>query len=212
MAEARKPPRIGLLGGSFNPVHQAHRALADVALNELALDQLRWVVASQPWQKPGHEMAAAEHRAAMVELAIADDPRQVLERCELDRTGPSYTLDTVNALQATTPDAAEWFLIIGADQYANFHTWHGWRELLSRVTLAVAARAGVEPVADACLQDTPHRLRRLDMPASEVSATAIRRLLAQGVSASTLSPAMLSIPVARYIECQRLYHLDPART
>ena len=212
MAEIDKPLRIGLLGGSFNPVHQAHRTLADVALDELALDQLRWVVAGQPWQKPGHEMAAAEHRAAMVELTIADDPRQVLERCELDRTGPSYTLDTVHALQAAMPDATQWFLVIGADQYANFHTWHGWRELLTRVTLAVAARAGVEPVADACLRDTPHRFCRLAMPACDVSATAIRQRLAQGVAASALSPGLLSIPVARYIERQRLYHLDPART
>ena len=212
MAETGKPLRIGLLGGSFDPVHQAHRRLADVALNELALDQLRWVVAGQPWQKQGRDMAAAEHRAAMVELAIADDPRQVLERCELDRTGPSYTLDTVNALQAAMPDVHEWFLIIGADQYANFHTWHGWRELLDRVTLAVAARAGVEPVADEILRGTPHRFRRLDMPACHASATEIRQRLAQGVAASTLSPTLLSAPVARYIERQRLYHLDPAQS
>jgi nicotinate-nucleotide adenylyltransferase len=212
VAEIGKPRRIGLLGGSFDPVHQAHRTLADVALNELALDQLKWVVAGRPWQKHGREMASAEHRAAMVGLAIADDPRQVIERCEIDRTGPSYTLDTVNALRAAMPDVHEWFLIIGADQYANFHTWHGWRELLDRVTLAVVARAGVEPVADAALADTPHRLRRLNMPACAVSATDIRRRLGQGVSASMLSPAVLSIPVARYIERQRLYHLDPART
>jgi nicotinate-nucleotide adenylyltransferase len=212
VTEIENPRRIGLLGGSFDPVHQAHRRLADVALNELALDQLRWVVAGQPWQKKGRELAAAEHRAAMVALAIADDERQLLERCELDRQGPSYTLDTVNTLQAAMPDVHEWFLIIGADQYANFHTWHGWRELLDRVTLAVAARAGVEPVADAILRGTPHRWRRLDMPACDVSATEIRRRLAQGVSASTLSPTLLSVPVAHYIERQRLYHLDPARS
>jgi nicotinate-nucleotide adenylyltransferase len=212
VAEIGKPLRIGLLGGSFDPVHQAHRRLADVALDELALDQLRWVVAGQPWQKQGRDMAAAEHRAAMVALAIADDARQVLERCEIDRGGPSYTLDTVRTLQAGLPGVAEWFLVIGADQYANFHTWHGWRELLSRVTLAVAARAGVEPRADEVLRHTPHRFCRLHMPASDVSATGIRQRLAQGIPASTLSPTLLCVPVARYIESRRLYHLDPAQT
>ena len=80
MAEIDKPLRIGLLGGSFNPVHQAHRTLADVALDELALDQLRWVVAGQPWQKPGHEMAAAEHTGGREPDRMRLAPQRVCER------------------------------------------------------------------------------------------------------------------------------------
>src|SRR5205814_1654681 len=91
-------------------------------------------------------------RQAMVMAAIAGEPRFTLENCELWRSGPSYTIDTVRELQAAEP--ADWFLVIGQDQYANFHTWHEWRELLARVTLAVASRDGAAPQPDAA---RPHR-------------------------------------------------------
>ncbi|HZE92934.1 MAG TPA: nicotinate (nicotinamide) nucleotide adenylyltransferase, partial [Rhizobacter sp.] len=124
--------RIGLFGGSFDPVHIAHVALAQVALTQLALDQVRWVPAGNPWQKE-RAMTPAVHREAMVRLAIAGEPKFMLDRCELERSGPSYTLDTVRQLQAAHP-GAEWFLIIGEDQYAGLHTWNDWTELLQRVT------------------------------------------------------------------------------
>ena len=130
--------RIGLFGGSFDPVHNAHIALARLALAELKLDELRWVPAGQPWQK-ARAMTPAVHREAMVRLAIEGVPHFALDRCELERSGPSYTLDTVRTLQAREP-GAEWFLVIGQDQYAAFHTWHGWQELLGRITLAIANR------------------------------------------------------------------------
>ena len=132
--------RIGLFGGSFDPVHNAHLALARRALRELALDELRWVPAGDAWQK-ARPLSAAVHRVAMLQAAIEPDPRFVLERCELDRPGPSYTLDTVRGLQQLQP-AAAWWLLIGQDQYANFHTWQGFEDLLQRVTVAVAGRPG----------------------------------------------------------------------
>ena len=132
--------RVGLFGGSFDPVHNAHLALARAALAELQLDEVRWVPAGQPWQK-ARALTAAVHREAMLRLALAGEPRFVLDRTEIRRPGPSYTLDTVRELAAAQP-GTEWFLIIGHDQYAGLHTWNGWQELLARVTLAVANRPG----------------------------------------------------------------------
>jgi nicotinate (nicotinamide) nucleotide adenylyltransferase len=100
-----------------------------------------WQPAGQPWQKAGQALTDGVHRAAMVELLIAGEPGFLLDRIELDRQGPSYTIDTVRAVAAQQP-GAQLFLVIGQDQYARLHSWHGWQELLQSVSLAVAARAG----------------------------------------------------------------------
>lgn len=199
--------RIGLYGGSFDPVHTAHRALADTALQQLALDELRWIPAGQPWQKP-RRLAPAEHRAAMVSLAIGDNPAFVLERCELERSGPSYTLDTVMLLQQRESHPAQWFLVIGQDQLRNFCTWHGWAELLQRVTLAVAGRAGTPVQAPDALLNTGHRIVALDMPAMALSSTELRNRLAAGESAVSLAPRMVAPAVARYIDRHGLYRTN----
>jgi nicotinate-nucleotide adenylyltransferase len=199
--------RVGLLGGSFDPVHVGHLTLAHTALTHLQLDELRWVPAGHAWQKQGAQ-TSGEHRAAMVAAAIADEPQFVLDRCELDRAGPSYTIDTVRQLQAQQPDA-QWTLVIGQDQYANLHTWKDWPELLSRVSLAVAGRDDALPdVRDTPLGTTPHRVVQLPMPAVPVSASAIRARLAAGQSALSLadSPFPLVPPaVASYIARHGLY-------
>ncbi|WP_338413560.1 nicotinate-nucleotide adenylyltransferase [uncultured Sphaerotilus sp.] len=205
---AAEPRRIGLYGGSFDPVHQAHRVLADTALAQLALDELRWIPAGQPWQKT-RRLAPAEHRAEMVALAIGDNPAFVLEKCEVERTGPSYTLDTVTLLQQRERHPARWFLIIGQDQLAGFCTWHGWAELLQRVTLAVAGRAGVPVQAPAELLNTGHRIVALDMPSMSVSSTDLRKRLAAGEPASSLAPRMVAPAVARYIDRHGLYRNNP---
>jgi nicotinate-nucleotide adenylyltransferase len=203
MAAERR--RIGLYGGSFDPVHTAHHALADAALRQLALDELRWIPAGQPWQKT-RRLAPAEHRAAMVGLAIGDNPAFVLERCELERSGPSYMLDTVTLLQQRESHPAQWFLVIGQDQLRNFCTWHGWAELLQRVTLAVAGRAGTPVQPPDELLNTGHRIVALDMPAMALSSTELRNRLAAGESAVSLAPRMVAPDVARYIDCHGLYH------
>ena len=204
---AAEPRRIGLYGGSFDPVHAAHRALADTALQQLALDELRWIPTGQPWQKT-RRLAPAEHRAAMVRLAIGDNPAFVLEPCEVERPGPSYTLDTVTTLQQRESRPAQWFLVIGQDQLHNFCTWHGWTELLQRVTLAVAGRAGVPVQAPTELLNTGHRIVALDMPSMAVSSTELRARLAAGEPAVSLAPRMVAPDVARYIDRHGLYRPD----
>lgn len=189
--------RAGLLGGTFDPVHVAHLALAQAALQALSLDQVRWIPAGQPWQKT-RNVTAAHHREAMVRLAIADEPRFMLDRIELERSGPSYTLDTVKALSAAHPNT-EWVLIVGADQYASLHTWVDWRELLGRVTLAVANRPGAPPAVHPEVLAFPHRA--VPLPMLDISSTDVRQLAQSGADIGALVPP----EVARYIETHRLY-------
>jgi nicotinate-nucleotide adenylyltransferase len=189
--------RIGLFGGSFDPVHNAHLALARQALQELQLDELRWVPVGQAWQK-SRPLTAAVHREAMLRLAIAGEPHFVLEGCELRRAGPSYTLDTVRELQAATP-GAQWFLVIGQDQYAGLHTWFGFEQLLPLVTLAVAQRPGAPAEADARVRAAAQV--PLALPPTAVSATELRARLAAGQDIGALVPP----PVALYIRQQGLY-------
>jgi len=192
--------RIGLLGGSFDPPHLAHLALARQAQRALALDELRWLPAGAPWQKAGREMADGTHRAAMIRALVADEPGQVVDERELHRQGLTYTIDTVRALQAEQPQA-QWFFILGQDQYARFDTWRDWPELLQRLTLAVAGRAGQPPQAPAALQAVPHRIQTLDLPAMPHAASDIRHALAHGQSVTPL----VGERVAGYIDQHRLY-------
>jgi nicotinate-nucleotide adenylyltransferase len=195
--EPRAPRRIGLFGGTFDPPHHAHLALARSALQALQLDELRWIPAGDPWQK-SRAVTPAQHRAAMVALAIAGERRFVLDRSEIDRSGPSYTLDTVRALRAAHPEA-ELCLVIGQDQYAGLHTWHGWEELLRTVVLAVAARAGTVVAARPEVLREPHRV--VPLPPMDIAATDIRARVARGEPIGHLVPP----EVARYIDSHRLY-------
>ncbi len=171
--------RIGLLGGSFDPPHLAHLALGTIATEALALDELHWLPARAPWQKAGHVLASAADRLAMLRLLVDARPRWLIDERELHRGGPTYTIDSVREMQSERP-AAEWFLIIGQDQYARFDTWRDWRELLARVTLAVAARAGTEPLAPPALGGVAHRIVSVALPRLDIAASDIRARCAAG--------------------------------
>ena len=179
-------------GGSFDPVHNAHLALAHAALREVSLDELRWIPAGHPWQKT-RALTAAVHREAMVALAIEAEPNFLLDSIELRRPGPSYMIDTVRELQAVHPGAL-WFLIVGQDQHAGLPSWHGVEELLGRLTLAVALRPGApaSETSTGCL---------VRMPPTDLSSTEVRARCAAGLSIDHLVPAQ----VARYIDQHGLY-------
>ncbi|MCE2691370.1 MAG: nicotinate-nucleotide adenylyltransferase [Rubrivivax sp.] len=201
---AAAPARIGLLGGSFDPPHLAHLALAQTALSSLQLDEVRWLPAGQPWQKVGREMAPGLHRAAMVRLLISGEPRFHLDERELHRPGATYTVDTVREFREQQPQA-EFFLILGQDQYSRLDTWRDWHALLGQVTLAVAARGGQRPLPSPALAAHPHRLEVLPLPDMPESSTALREALTRG---DDVSP-MVGPAVAGYIAQHHLYRGPP---
>lgn len=190
--------RIGLFGGSFNPPHRAHRALAALAVQQLALDELLVMPAGQPWQKAGSALAPAAHRLAMTRLALQGLERVQVSDWEIQQPEPSTSIATLEHLQTEQP-GADWFLVIGQDQYAQFSSWKRWPELLARCTLAVAARAGEAVRADPALP--PHRCIPLALPADRISATALRADCARGAD---ISP-MVGPEVAGYIAQHHLY-------
>jgi nicotinate-nucleotide adenylyltransferase len=205
MSSPQRARRVGLFGGSFDPVHNAHLALARSALESLSLDELRWIPAGTPWQK-ARVLAPAAQRAEMVRLAIAGDEHFRLEPCEIERGGVSYTIDTVLELQRREP-GNEWFLLLGQDQLARLHTWHRWRELVARVGLAVANRAGEHPAVPPGLANVPVRVTEVPLPPIAISSTAIRERVAAGFDITALVPAA----VAGYIDAHGLYR-NPLRS
>jgi nicotinate-nucleotide adenylyltransferase len=198
--------RIGLLGGTFDPPHLAHLALARQARDELRLDELRLLPAGQPWQKLAAGQPApvdGAHRVAMLGLLTRGERGLVVDERELHRDGPSYSIDTVREILDEQP-GAQLFFVIGQDQYARLHTWRDWDELLQRVTLAVAGRAGNAPTAPPDVAALAHRIETLALPPMAVSSTDIRARAARGEDLSSLvGPA-----VAAYIDQNALYRAD----
>jgi len=192
--------KVGLLGGSFDPVHRAHIVLAQRAIDALQLDRLELIPAANPWQRAPLK-SSAEHRLAMLQLAIGDDPKLHINRIELERTGPTYTLDT---LQQLAP-GAQYYWVLGSDQLQNFHTWRGWQEILQYVTLAVAQRPGstARPAAElaAYLQANDLTLETIDFEPMDISATEIRSRLKQ----QQPTDGLLDPKVQQYIKRHQLY-------
>lgn len=190
--------QVGLLGGSFDPVHRAHIALAQAAYQALQLDRVELIPAGHPWQREPLG-ASAHHRMEMLKIACASDARLVINPIEIDRTGPTYTADTLAAL----PKTARYTWILGADQLENFCTWHRWRDVLQYARLAVAQRPGASITPPrALLQAVPDgELIRIPFTPQAIAATTIRRLLAEGGSVD----AMLDAGVLAYIRKHHLY-------
>jgi nicotinate-nucleotide adenylyltransferase len=189
---------VGLLGGSFDPVHHGHLIVGRVAAEVLGLDCLRFLPAREQPFKRGRHGAPAEQRAAMLELAVAGSPGFALERAELERPEPSYTVDTLRALHAREP-GIRLTILLGADAASELETWHQADQIPSLASVVVFARAGV-PVP-------PSRLiaRSIEVPAIEISATEIRRRVRERRPIRYWVPD----PVAEYVTRHRLY-LDPA--
>ena len=197
--------KIGLLGGSFDPVHLAHIDLACCAQQALGLDQVQLIPAANPWQKEALA-ASAEHRLAMLDIAIREHNRLQINPVEIHRGGPSYTIDTLRQL----PAGPTYYWILGADQLDNFCTWDSWQEILTLVHLAVARRPGSTQQAPEALSAQLNTLGRtlthLPFEPTPVSATQIRQCLATGASTAGL----LDVAVAQYIHQKGLYQ-SPSR-
>lgn len=195
------PRRLGVFGGSFDPPHLAHVALARAAVQQLGLDELRVLPTGQAWHK-ARPLSAAEHRLAMSRSAFADVPHAMVDDRELRRAGPTYTVETLRELRSQHP-GDELLLVIGADQAEALHTWRESAEILRLATIGVAARARPDPGAPPFDTDAlpPGSWRAVELPPMPVSATQIRARVAAGQGIDQLVPP----GVASYIDRHNLY-------
>lgn len=196
--------RLGILGGTFNPVHNGHLHMADVAKERLRLDEVWFVPCARPPHKTSEALASARHRLAMLRLALARRKAYRICDMEIRRGGTSYTVDTLRALRALYP-RTRLFFIIGADSLLELHTWRNVEELLSQCTFVTVARPGY-PIRERDIllpAQWTRKLRRyiLRTPGVNVSSTDVRRRAAAGLPLRGLVPA----PVERYIRSNGLY-------
>ncbi len=188
--------RLGVFGGTFDPIHVAHLVAAVNALHVLSLDRVLFVVANRPWQKSGRGVSPAEDRYAMVEAAVAGRPGIEASRIELDRGGDSYSADTLEALAEEDP-SRELFLVVGADVAAELHTWRRVEVTRELATLAVVSRPGAPDVDPG----PGWRVVRVDIPHLAVSASDLRARAAAGLPLDYLVPA----PAIDVIRSRGLY-------
>ena len=201
---------LGVLGGTFDPIHFAHLALAQEAAESLGLERVLFVPAGSPPHKPGVAITAGEHRLAMIELAIAGNDRFVASRLELDRNGPSYSVDTLEALAASRRAqgvTGEITMILSADAFLGLMSWRNPRRVLALARLAVAPRDGYPEAGPEFLTtnlpDLADRAVFLDGPRIRLSASTMRERAAAGRSLRYLVPDA----VAAYIGDHGLYRI-----
>ena len=198
-ADAR---RVGVYGGAFDPPHRAHLALVGAAMAQLQLDVMHVLPTGQAWHRP-QQPTEPVHRLAMAQLAFSDMPGVVVDPREIERAGPSYTVDSLRELQIRYP-RAQLYLMMGSDQALALTRWHAWQEIVAMAILVIAARIDdATPSGDADLPALPGaRYEHLHIEPLDTSATDIRLRVAGGHGIAHLVPAA----VARYIDHHHLYH------
>ena len=190
--------RLGIFGGTFDPIHVGHLVAAVNVRHSLALDRVLLVVANVPWQKAGRRpLTGAEDRMAMAEAAVGDVPGVEASRLELDRGGESYTADTLEQVAAAEP-GADLFLIVGRDVADDLHTWERIDVVRRLATLVVVNRPGVAPSRP---EGSGWRVEEVEIPNLDVSSTDLRARAADGRPLDYLVPA----GAIRCIRERRLY-------
>ena len=188
--------RVGLYGGCFNPVHEGHLAAARGACAALRLDRLLFIPSGNPPLKGNAGLVLGVHRLAMLKLATAGDPRLDVSAIEIERAGPSFTVDTVRTLRGSLPAGAELFFLLGDDCLDRLPLWKGIDDLHAMLRFALLPRSGDRPAT------ADSRLIWLDLPKVVASSTHVRAMLGAGqCPPDTLLPAV----VAQYIEQHALY-------
>ena len=195
---------LGILGGTFDPIHIGHLRMAEHVFNSMELEKIIFIPAYVPPHKLGQDFAPAQDRYAMTELAVAAKPHFTVSDMELKRTGVSYTIDTIRQLHAQYGDR-ELNFIIGADSVAQLHTWHNIEEMLELTRFVAVWRPGYEGAMEEMVQHLGQRARErvllLDTPVYDISSTEIRTRIRQGASLAGLVPQA----VEKYIYEHGLY-------
>lgn len=198
-----------MFGGAFDPPHNAHVALAKAAIAQFSLDTLCVVPTGHAWHK-SQALSMPVHRLAMAKLAFEGMPHVLVDEREVQRPGPTFTIDTLLALQAENP-AAQLYLFIGADQFAAFRQWHRWQDILDLAIICIAARAqstlagGQFDAQFEAYDSRSDRFAVLNLPLMPVSATQIRQLTASGIATAGEITQLVPEAVARYISLHQLY-------
>jgi len=202
------PRRIGIFGGSFDPIHTAHLLLAEQACDVLGLERVIFVPARLPPHKDPAALTSARDRLKMVRLAVADNPRLTVSDIELRREGPSYTVDTIRAMRRRLGKGAELFFLIGGDTVAELPTWRDVSGLVELCTVVPLSRPGVrKPPVSALISALGKKeargilSRTIKMPLLDISATDVRARVSEGRSIRYLVPPA----VEEYIRRKLLY-------
>jgi len=196
--------KLGVLGGTFDPIHKAHLAVAEEVRIRLGLAEILFIPAGRPWLKAGSPISAAEHRLEMVRLAIADKAYFKLSTLEIERAGPSYTVDTIVELKRQRADD-ELFSILGWDNFDQLPQWREPGRLITMCQLVVVPRPGY-PVPDperleAIIPGLTQKVILMEKPEMDISAEEIRQRVTCGLPISHLVPG----PIDRYIKQHQLY-------
>jgi nicotinate-nucleotide adenylyltransferase len=197
-AEPVPPSRLGVMGGTFDPIHHGHLVAASEVAARFALDEVVFVPTGQPWQKDVVDVTTAEHRYLMAVIATASNPRFTVSRVDIDRQGPTYTIDTLTDLRAQRGPDVEMFFITGADALAQILTWKDAEQLFSLAQFIGVTRPG-HTLSGAGLP--ADRVRLLEVPAMAISSTDCRERVSRG------EPVWYLVPdgVVQYVAKHRLY-------
>ncbi len=193
--------RIGIYGGTFDPVHLAHLVLAEQCREQLSLDEIWFMPAAHPPHKAIAGISPAKDRLQMLEFAIAGHAQFRISELELNRPGPSYTVDTLQQLVAERPEV-EWSLLIGADSLRDFRTWREPERIARLAEIAVVNRGGeTAPDLATFRQEFGNRIRQVEIPDLQISATDLRQRVRSGRSIRYLVPRAVEV----YIRQSGLY-------
>jgi len=197
--------RIGVFGGTFDPIHTGHLIVANTGGGQLGLDNILFIPAGQPWLKTDRFLTPAHHRARMVELAIGDNPCFRYSEIEILRPGPTYTIDTVKQLHDEYPQGTELCLMLGIDALGDLDRWHQPRKLIKLAAIAGIGRPGSETLDRAVLERVKsglaNQIATISVPMIDISSTDIRSRVREGKSIKYLVPE----PVEKYIKDHGLY-------
>lgn len=192
------------MGGTFDPIHNGHLVAASEVAYRFQLDQVVFVPTCQPWQKAGRDVTAAEHRYLMTMVATASNPRFTVSRVDIDRKGPTYTIDTLRDLRELFPDA-ELYFITGADSLASIMSWRDWEVMLEMANFVGVTRPGYELSKDMLPLESQTGIELIEIPAMAISSTDCRERAREG------EPVWYLVPdgVVQYIAKNNLYGPNP---